>query len=79
MFGNSTVYHALFYVVSVHPAMQVMDHAGIYFLIAGTYTPYIVIGCEDLMYNRKENLTYNPKEPTIVNDRGQVQNSPYIK
>ncbi len=33
MFGNSTVYHALFYLVAVSPAMQILDHAGIYFLI----------------------------------------------
>ena len=50
MFGNSTVYHALFYLVAVHPAMQILDHAGIYMLIAGTYTPYIVIGCQDVSY-----------------------------
>ncbi|CAD7953866.1 unnamed protein product [Amoebophrya sp. A120] len=47
MFLNSCVYHALFYVVRSNQAMQVLDHSGIYCLIAGTYFPIIVIGCDN--------------------------------
>ena len=35
----------MFYLVSITTAMQVLDHGGIYLLIAGTYAPYIMIGC----------------------------------
>lgn len=45
MFLNSCTYHALFYVINVSRAMQVLDHAGIYLLIAGTYAPTTILAC----------------------------------
>lgn len=42
MYSSSTVYHA-----SVHPkrkkVLQLLDHCSIYLLIAGTYTPFMLI------------------------------------
>jgi len=47
MFLNSTLYHSLFYVISSHFVLQALDHTGIYLLIAGSYTPVMVLGCDD--------------------------------
>jgi len=47
MFLNSTLYHSLFYIISSHFVFQALDHAGIYLLIAGSYTPVMVLGCDD--------------------------------
>lgn len=46
MFLNSTMYHALFFVVNITKAMQVLDHSGIYLLITGTYLPVITLSCD---------------------------------
>jgi len=45
MFLNSTLYHSFFYMIHTHYVFQVLDHAGIYLLIAGSYTPVLVLGC----------------------------------
>ncbi len=42
MFFNSTLYHALYF-TAVKPIFQFFDHASIYLLIAGSYTPYALI------------------------------------
>jgi hemolysin III len=39
MLGASSLYHRVNWSVSVRPWMRRIDHAGIYLLIAGTYTP----------------------------------------
>jgi hemolysin III len=39
MLGASTLYHRVTWSVRVRPWMRRLDHAGIYLLIAGTYTP----------------------------------------
>ncbi|MGC9529212.1 MAG: PAQR family membrane homeostasis protein TrhA [Candidatus Bipolaricaulaceae bacterium] len=38
-YGASTLYHAL----GRRPALRLVDHAGVYALIAGTYTPFALI------------------------------------
>merc|ERR1719433_2259116 len=47
MFLNSTLYHSLFYVISSHFVFQALDHTGIYLLIAGSWTPVMVMGCDN--------------------------------
>lgn len=42
MFFNSTIYHSLYF-TSVKPIFQFFDHASIYILIAGSYTPFALI------------------------------------
>ena len=39
MFGASALYHRVWWSVRMRPWMRRLDHAGIYLLIAGTYTP----------------------------------------
>ena len=39
MFGASALYHRVWWSERVRPWMRRLDHAGIYLLIAGTYTP----------------------------------------
>jgi hemolysin III len=39
MFGASALYHRVWWSDRVRPWMRRLDHAGIYLLIAGTYTP----------------------------------------
>jgi hemolysin III len=46
LFASSTLYHAS----SSYPAkriLQVVDHVAIYFLIAGTYTPFLLVPLRD--------------------------------
>ncbi len=47
MYGASTLYHAI-----PHPGpksvLQQLDHASIYLLIAGTYTPVVILGVQGL-------------------------------
>jgi hemolysin III len=40
MFGASALYHRVTWSPSVRPWLRRLDHAGIYGLIAGTYTPF---------------------------------------
>lgn len=42
LFLNSTLYHALTF-TRIRPFLQKMDHVAIYLLIAGTFTPYLLI------------------------------------
>jgi hemolysin III len=42
MYGSSTLYHAISH-VRIKSFFQQLDHASIYFLIAGTYTPITLI------------------------------------
>ena len=44
-FGSSTAYHALFMQPRIMMWFQRFDHAAIYLLIAGSYTPLVFIGC----------------------------------
>ncbi len=39
----STLYHSL-QIKEVRRTMKIIDHAGIYLLIAGTYTPFMILG-----------------------------------
>lgn len=41
-FGSSTLYHSLFLYPMAGRVLQVLDHAAIYLLIAGTYTPFLL-------------------------------------
>ncbi len=45
MYGSSTLYHAI---PQYKPKsiLQVLDHAAIYFLIASTYTPIVILGVQ---------------------------------
>ncbi len=45
MYGASTLYHAITH-QKIKALFQKFDHAAIYFLIAGTYTPYTLITLE---------------------------------
>lgn len=44
LFLFSTLYHSFFMVPSVSWILQIFDHVGIYLLIAGSYTPFMLIG-----------------------------------
>ena len=44
LFLSSTLYHSFFMVPSASSILQSFDHVGIYFLIAGSYTPFMLIG-----------------------------------
>mmetsp|Transcript_16885 Transcript_16885/g.49380 ORF Transcript_16885/g.49380 Transcript_16885/m.49380 type:complete len:580 (+) Transcript_16885:93-1832(+) len=48
MFLGSTLYHSMFAVTDLSWFFRMIDHCAIYFLIAGTYTPVMVMGCRDL-------------------------------
>lgn len=45
MFTGSTLYHSMFAVTDLSWFFRMIDHCAIYFLIAGTYTPVLVMGC----------------------------------
>jgi len=45
MFLGSTLYHSMFAVTDLSWFFRMIDHCAIYFLIAGTYTPVLVMGC----------------------------------
>jgi len=47
MFSGSTLYHSMFAVTDLSWFFRMIDHCAIYFLIAGTYTPVLVMGCRD--------------------------------
>lgn len=46
LYASSTVYHA-FYHTTWKPALKLIDHASIFILIAGTYTPFLLVGLID--------------------------------
>jgi hemolysin III len=46
MFGTSALYHRVTWTPRVRPWMRRADHAGIYLLIAGTYTPVGALALE---------------------------------
>jgi len=48
MFVGSTLYHSTFAVTELSWFFRMIDHCAIYFLIAGTYTPVLVMGCRDV-------------------------------
>merc|ERR1719215_383592 len=48
MFSGSTLYHSMFAVTDLTWFFKVIDHCAIYFLIAGTYTPVLVMGCRNV-------------------------------
>jgi hemolysin III len=43
LYGASTLYHA-FWRPGVKRVLRVLDHCAIYLLIAGTYTPFVLVG-----------------------------------
>eukprot|EP00747_Dinoflagellata_sp_TGD_P170883 gnl/TRDRNA2_/TRDRNA2_203613_c0_seq1.p1 gnl/TRDRNA2_/TRDRNA2_203613_c0~~gnl/TRDRNA2_/TRDRNA2_203613_c0_seq1.p1 ORF type:complete len:431 (+),score=38.97 gnl/TRDRNA2_/TRDRNA2_203613_c0_seq1:114-1295(+) len=45
MFSGSTLYHSMFAVIQLSWFFKLLDHCAIYFLIAGTYTPILMLGC----------------------------------
>jgi len=47
MFLGSTLYHSMFAVTDLAWFFKMIDHCAIYILIAGTYTPVLVMGCRD--------------------------------
>ncbi len=46
MYGSSTLYHAVSH-ENIKRVLQKFDHAAIYFLIAGTYTPVTIVAMGD--------------------------------
>jgi len=48
MFIGSTLYHSMFAVTDLSWFFMMIDHCAIYFLIAGTWTAILVMGCRDL-------------------------------
>jgi len=48
MFTGSTLYHSMFAVTDLTWFFKMIDHCAIYVLIAGTYTPILVLGCRDV-------------------------------
>ncbi len=43
LYLSSTLYHSFFKMPKAHSVFKVFDHASIYLLIAGTYTPFLFI------------------------------------
>jgi len=43
LYVSSTLYHSLFMIPAANRILKMMDHCAIYFLIAGTYTPFMMI------------------------------------
>lgn len=43
LYLSSTLYHSFFKLPRVHSFFKILDHASIYLLIAGTYTPFLFI------------------------------------
>ncbi|MEX2513071.1 MAG: hemolysin III family protein [Cyclobacteriaceae bacterium] len=48
LYTFSTLYHAI-QSESIKPLLRTFDHVSIYFLIAGTYTPFLLIGLGGIM------------------------------
>lgn len=48
----STLYHSFFKLPKVHRIMKIFDHAAIYLLIAGTYTPFLFIPLHGTLGNK---------------------------
>ena len=46
MYSASTLYHSVFH-IKAKAVLKQLDHAAIYLLIAGTYTPYFLISLRD--------------------------------
>ncbi|PCJ46291.1 MAG: hemolysin III [Gammaproteobacteria bacterium] len=46
MYSASTLYHSVFH-IKAKAVLKQLDHAAIYILIAGTYTPYFLISLRD--------------------------------
>jgi hypothetical protein len=44
LFMSSTLYHSFFMLPKAFRILQILDHVGIYMLIAGSYTPFMLIG-----------------------------------
>lgn len=44
LFLSSCLYHSFFMLPATHRIFQILDHVGIYLLIAGTFTPFMLIG-----------------------------------
>jgi hypothetical protein len=44
LFLSSTLFHSFFMIPSVSRVLQTLDHVAIYVLIAGSYSPYLLIG-----------------------------------
>lgn len=44
LFLSSCLYHSFFMLPSTSKILQILDHVGIYMLIAGSYTPFLLIG-----------------------------------
>lgn len=43
LFISSCLYHSFFMLPTPSRVLQVLDHTGIYYLIAGSYTPFLLI------------------------------------
>lgn len=44
LFFCSSLYHSFFMLPTASRVLQILDHVGIYMLIAGSYTPFLLIG-----------------------------------
>jgi len=44
LFAVSTLFHSFFMLPTASYVLQILDHVGIYMLIAGSYTPFLLIG-----------------------------------
>eukprot|EP01061_Rhynchopus_euleeides_P011352 TRINITY_DN20915_c0_g1_i1.p2 TRINITY_DN20915_c0_g1~~TRINITY_DN20915_c0_g1_i1.p2 ORF type:complete len:469 (+),score=196.32 TRINITY_DN20915_c0_g1_i1:51-1409(+) len=47
---SSTLYHSMFMLKRVQIVFRILDHSAIYLLIAGTYTPIVLINFDDVEY-----------------------------
>lgn len=43
LYLSSTLYHSFFKFPKVHALLKIFDHSAIYLLIAGTYTPFLLV------------------------------------
>ena len=49
LFLSSTLFHSFFMLPAAARVLQVLDHVAIYLLIAGSYSPYLLIGLHNHM------------------------------
>jgi hemolysin III len=52
LFLFSTLYHSFFMMPGTHRVFQILDNIGIYMLIAGSYTPVVLIGLHNSFHAR---------------------------
>src|SRR5256884_7656651 len=66
MLGTSALYHRITWSPRVRPWMRRLDHAGIYLLIAGSYTPVGVLTLSRTLHTLVPAVVWTGAPPAIV-------------